>query len=413
MRQRIICCFFMVAVAVAFHGIVTAQSLNYSDVVTVPQVDSKMPQIGDSSLNQAKAKPNGDGAHNPKNTILQRIKQDALSDKDEWSGSLDDLNALVEQAKQKYGFENTKHQGRNATMLVPANQYEMNRILKNGDNSVGSWLEGDISNKKSWPALGTGYHAQSAERNDGWLQAIWNTIKGSGVNKYIIRDGAFRGAEVVYDKDTGEIVRNWRMGTRNFAYVTDPEGDHDELDVYTHQSNSHYKYVGILFETDPSDPNKYYIVNGQTGKRMTWREAEDFPTTLSDEWKDMGLACVPDDANDVIKPDECRDDATCPNGLARKICICAEPETFFAGVVMVRIINSKKPSAQYYCRKCGGFRRGNMFDVIRTGSGIATYPGGVLPPDWDGKIYEKTELDEHVKNLLLDFDSSTKTTEGR
>ena len=134
---------------------------------------------------------------------------------------------------------------------------------------------------------------------------------GSGVKKFIVRDGDFRGAEVVYDKGTGKIVKNWRMGTRNFAYITDPEGDHDELDVDTHRSNSQYKYVGILFETDLSNPNKYYIVNGQTGRRMTWREAEDFPTTLSDEWKDMGLVCAADDSKEVIEPDECRDMAMC------------------------------------------------------------------------------------------------------
>ena len=84
-----------------------------------------------------------------------------------------------------------------------------------------------------------------------------------------------------------------------------------KLDMNTHENNPEYKYVGILVETDPTDPNKYYIVNGQTGKRMTWREAEDFPTTLSDEWKDMGLACAPSDAKDVIVPDECRDEAKC------------------------------------------------------------------------------------------------------
>ena len=82
---------------------------------------------------------------------------------------------------------------------------------------------------------------------------------------------------------------------------------------------------------------------------------------------------------------------------------------------MLRILFTevKKPSARYYCRKCGGFRSGKMFDVVRTGNGIATYPAGVLPPDWDGKIYEETELDEHVKNLLSGFDNSTKATEGR
>lgn len=44
MRHRISCYVFVMAAVVAFYGTVTAQSLNYSDAVTVPQVDSKMPQ---------------------------------------------------------------------------------------------------------------------------------------------------------------------------------------------------------------------------------------------------------------------------------------------------------------------------------------------------------------------------------
>lgn len=158
--------------------------------------------------------------------------------------------------------------------------------------------------------------------------------------------------------------------------------------------------------SDGNAKMSFPIVNCQAGGDMFVKNLEGLPTVVT-------VKKYIQPGEKFAKIDECRDDATCPNGLARKICICAEPETFFAGVVMVRIIKSKKPSAQYYCRKCGGFRRGNMFDVIRTGNRIATYPAGVLPPDWDGKIYEKTELDEHVKNLLLDFDSSTKTTEGR
>ncbi len=329
------CCILYVSVALAFN--VNAKN-QYSEWVQKNASNLIEPMVAD------------DTARNSGAPMLLRIKESALSCKDEWSGSLDDLKAMVDRAKQKYGFENTKHQGRNATMLIPANQREMNRILESGDVSTGRWLEGNVFNKDSWPALGTGYHAHGAERTDGELRAIKNTMR-SGVKKFIVRDGDFRGAEVVYDKGTGKIVKNWRMGTRNFAYITDPEGDHDELDVDTHRSNSQYKYVGILFETDLSNPNKYYIVNGQTGRRMTWREAEDFPTTLSDEWRNLGLACVVDDAKDVIRPDPCRGEAKCttetkqsdlhsrscdnPNG-DWDCCKCENPN-----------------DSDFYCKKCG------------------------------------------------------------
>ena len=193
-------------------------------------------------------------------------------------------------------------------MIVPANLNEMMRLKNRKDKSVGGWWSG-LGNIH-WKAIGDGYHAKEATKDYGFGKAMARTIIGSGVDKYIVTDGEFKGAEVVYDKATGEIVKDWRMGTRNFSYVVDGI-DHDEADVKTHQNNPEYKYVGILVETDPSDPDKYYIVNGQTGKRMTWREAEEFPTTLSNEWKDMGLACVPDDAKNVIVPDQCRDEANC------------------------------------------------------------------------------------------------------
>lgn len=273
-------------------------------VSAVPRYSAPVTQIGDSALNPAKAKPGGDREQNPENTILQRIKQDALSCKDEWSGSLDDLKALVDRAKQKYGRESTKHMGRNATMIVPANLSEMKKWLSSENNRLGNWVAPHVWNKGGWD----GYHAKNADKGDGKGGAFVKRF-GSGVEKYIVEEGDFAGAEVVYDKETGEIIKDWRMGTRNFSYVTD--ADHDEVDMNTHEKNPEYKYVGILVETDSSDPNMYYVVDGQTGKRMTWREAEYFPTTLSNEWKEMGLVCVPDDANDVIEPDECRDEAKC------------------------------------------------------------------------------------------------------
>ena len=272
-----------------------------SEVAKSPSASSaSVPQVGESSLSPAKTKPSGDGAQNPENTILQRIKQDALSCKDEWSGSLDDLKALVDHARQKYGFENTKSQGRNATMLIPANLNEMERIRS------GQSLFNLKDDEWVW-CFWDGWHASTAKNDDNWFVAGMKAF-GSGVKKYEIEHGELAGAEVVYDKKTGRVVTDGHMGTRNYAYNFFL---HDKLDVKPHQKNDSYKYVGILFETDPSDPNKYYIVNGQTGRRMTWREAEDFPTTLSAEWKDMGLACVPDDAKDVIEPDQCRDEAKC------------------------------------------------------------------------------------------------------
>ena len=62
-----------------------------------------------------------------------------------------------------------------------------------------------------------------------------------------------------------------------------------------------------MFESD-SD-GRFYIIDGQTGKRMTKKQVEDFPTTFSDMWKDKGLVCVESDAIDIVPPKENRQSA--------------------------------------------------------------------------------------------------------
>jgi hypothetical protein len=84
----------------------------------------------------------------------------------------------------------------------------------------------------------------------------------------------------------------------------------------------------------------------------------------------------------------------------RKICSCASPDVFFAGVCRKKTGVLDKLWAQYYCRKCGGFRRGDMMDIIKKDKGFAVYPAGVVPSDWDGKVYEPSELDAHVKSMV-------------
>ena len=68
------------------------------------------------------------------------------------------------------------------------------------------------------------------------------------------------------------------------------------------RDGKNYKYVGILYEVDLHDQERYYIVDGQTGKRMSVQQVETMPTTISDMWKEEGLKCVPEDASDVVTP---------------------------------------------------------------------------------------------------------------
>lgn len=215
--------------------------------------------------------------------VLDRIEQDALSCKDEWSGSKADLELIIVKAKENYGFEESKHLGRNATMLVPATLSEMKKEIK------------EYGNEYHWdgPKIGDGWHNPKAKKEDGWKTATWNSIN-SGVEKYVNNFGD----EVVYDKMTGKILQDGHMGTKNFS--VENEGSHEELDVSPHHENDNYKYVGILYERDSHNPNNYYIIDGQTGKRMTHKQVEEFPTTLSDMWKNKGFMCVMEDGKELV-----------------------------------------------------------------------------------------------------------------
>ena len=195
-------------------------------------------------------------------------------------GTKADLELIIVKAKENYGFEESMHLGRNATMLVPATLKEMEKEIK------------EYGNEYNWdgPKIGDGWHNPKSKKEDGWETATLNSI-GSGVeNKF--------GDEVVYDKTTGRILQDGHMGTKNFS--AENEGSHEELDVNPHHESDNYKYVGILYERDSHNPNNYYVIDGQTGKRMTYKQVEEFPTTLSDMWKNKGFMCVVEDGKDLV-----------------------------------------------------------------------------------------------------------------
>ena len=381
------------------------------------------------------------------NKKITQVKDEAY--KKAWSGTWKDLEAIVAKAEKMYGFENTKHLGRNASMLIPFDLSEMEREVKRGalkDFHTTGW---------------DGGHAKDANSDDS---DFWWMVKaiGSGVVKYV---NGKTGAEAVYDKATGKCLTNTKLGTKNFGpngLFSALFGKHQELDMATHKTKAdpsdsfskdgdQYKYVGILYKRDPNSPDKFYIIDGQTGLPMTPQQVAEMPTTLSDMWKDMGLVCVKNDAKDLVpskdplatsglkraegcnackckhetanlKPQIWRNgldegysivilcaecmavkysvDVKDKKKVERKICSCASPDVFFAGVCRKKIGVLDKLWAQYYCRKCGGFRRGDMMDLIKTDKGVAVYPAGVVPSDWDGKVYEPSELDAHVRSMV-------------
>ena len=234
-----------------------------------------------------------------------------------WSGSWEDLKAVVEDAKEKYGYENFTHLGRNATMLVPANWAQMQLFINRGNPE--GW------SKYFWD----GFHVPEAKKDDDWIDAGIRSF-----NDRIVKYTNPSGGEVIYDKKTCKIILDEKLGTKNLGYeytllsnvikeeasivcalnpgctvakivekLTDEWNkfrSHKVKDVTKHSENDQYKYAGILFEVDVDNPTKYYIVDGQTGKRMTKNQVKVFPTTMSDMWKNSGPFCVKEDAKIII-----------------------------------------------------------------------------------------------------------------
>ena len=277
-----------------------------------------------------------------------------------WSGSWEDLQVVAKRVEEEFSFETTKHKGRDIASLKPASKQEMEKHISNGNYQEWSAYIFDSYHEPSdtvddvlMEVLGSYYMSKDVstgtkeEKRVSAMMKFTNEINKAlkflknKVVKYTNPDGG----EVVYDKETGKIILNSRLGTKNFGksyewigvkiqeylktqdwFKYTPQGmslkveaaiirevgkyipgDHFLLDVVPHEKDNQYKYVGILFESDLD--GRFYIIDGQTGKRMTKNQVEDFPTTFSDMWKDKGLVCVESDAIDIVPPKENRPSA--------------------------------------------------------------------------------------------------------
>lgn len=244
-----------------------------------------------------------------------------------WSGSWEDLQIISAQVEAKFEFETRKHLGRNIASLVPSSLQQMKEHIQGG-GQWGRYVFDAYHEPKD------AYHELKLLINpiDAILMGLIAKTVGGRVEKYT----NLNGDEVVYDKESGKIILDKKMGTKNFGKSYEWIGvlvqnaakklgkyydaatilrgilkyihpDHNEYDVKPHKENDQYKYAGILFERGID--GKYYIIDGQTGKRMTKKQVEDFPTTFSDMWKDKGLVCVESDAIDIVPPKENRQSA--------------------------------------------------------------------------------------------------------
>lgn len=221
-----------------------------------------------------------------KELFVNGIPQSTVNDPEAeiWSGTRQELEAVARNLADRknldgYAFENTTHLGRNATMLVPATLSEM------------KWEIEFAGNPSKWERMKRdGYHHPKATADCSLLRALWLSFFDT-IEKYV---NTSRG-EVVYDKKTGKIVTDFHMGTKNYGNTA--VISHPILDMWPHEADADYKYVGILYVHDTS--GIYHIVDGQSGKYMSRRKVAIFPTTMSDMWKNSGPVCVASDMLDL------------------------------------------------------------------------------------------------------------------
>ena len=164
-------------------------------------------------------------------------------------------------------------------MLVPATLSEM------------EWEINSAGNPARWnKTILDGYHHPdaNADCNMFWA-AYWSFF--DTIEKYVNPSGG----EAVYDKKTHKIVTDFHLGTKN--YGGNLLESHPILDIFPHGGDADYKYVGILYVHNTS--GMYHIVDGQSGKYMSRRQVAEFPTTMSDMWKNSGPVCVASDMLDL------------------------------------------------------------------------------------------------------------------
>ena len=269
---------------------------------------SKVSDGLDAAIDMVKKICNKDGANNTisSNNRSQEKKITQYNNKNhpnydpakELSVSEADLLKLASNMEKNFSDEADSHFGRNVASLKPYSLNEMIYELNNGNpNGYGIfvWDEYHQENgKNTFWSVNQGNMVTITDPSEQ-ISAL-NEMREEGIKN--VKFVNTQGAEVVYDLKTGEIDKSGKMGTSNkgetglFSTVF---GNHKKVDINPHKTTAipgnpytrdgdQYKYVGILYERDKNVPNKFYIRDGQTGKRMSAEQAYKFAATISDMW---------------------------------------------------------------------------------------------------------------------------------
>lgn len=187
-----------------------------------------------------------------------------------WSGSWEDVLRVAEQcARENAGAAGTDA-GRNVLNLVPYSELEFRK------GSEGA-RAGNPDRK--WHCVSDLYHQDIPDGPGSKLAkcfVLWGLV---GLHdKWTLDDGS----EGVYDRRTHTIVVDGNLGTYNRGRGL----MHWPKDVWPWEDNPKddsrkMMYVGIVWKTDERTPNRYYIVDANTGEPLTRKEVREAPLSIN------------------------------------------------------------------------------------------------------------------------------------
>ena len=193
-----------------------------------------------------------------------------------WSGSWEDVLRVADQcARENAGAAGTDA-GRNVLNLVPYSELEFQK------DSEGA-RAGDP--EESWHCFADAYH-QGIPGDIITKFVVCRVLDSAfGVhpkNKWTMDRGDHGRSEGVYDSRTHTIVVDGNLGTFNKG-----KGPmHWPKDVWSWEDNPKddsrkMMYVGIVWKTDERNPNRYYIVDANTGEPLTRKEVREAPLSIN------------------------------------------------------------------------------------------------------------------------------------
>jgi hypothetical protein len=193
-----------------------------------------------------------------------------------WSGSWEDVVRVAEQCARENAVAAGTDAGRNVLNLVPYSELEFRK------NSEGA-RAGEPG--ESWHCFADAYH-QGIPGDIITKFVVCRVLESAfGIhpkNKWTMDRGDVGRSEGVYNSRTHSIVVDGNLGTFNKG----KGWRHWPEDVWSWEDNPKddsrkMMYVGIVWKTDERNPNRYYIVDANTGEPLTRKEVREAPLSIN------------------------------------------------------------------------------------------------------------------------------------